>query len=212
LSILAIDAAGPLAGVAVLAADGSIPFRGFVAGQPGLITTLPVLLAEAAETPGLTEVAVTLGPGSFTGLRTAIALAQGFAAARGLPLDGITAFEAYTAGLPGLQRTLWVAARARRGRLFLMRGGSAEAFADEDLPRNTGPVALAGDAAAPAAARLAATGADVMLTDARQIDPLWVALATAARRRAHLPYRDATPLYVDPPEAKSPAGLRPPPA
>jgi hypothetical protein len=88
----------------------------------------------------------------------------------------------------------------------------AAAFADADVPLVRGPVALAGDAANDVAARLAAAGADVMLTNARAIDPVWVARAALARREAGLPAREALPVYVDAPEAKLPAGgLRPAP-
>ena len=81
---------------------------------------------------------MTVGPGSFTGLRTAISLAQGFAAAAGIPLLGVTVAEAFRAALPHLDRPLWVAIRARRDRIFLLRGEQAEAFADADMPRRRG--------------------------------------------------------------------------
>jgi tRNA threonylcarbamoyl adenosine modification protein YeaZ len=212
VNLLAIDAAGVRAGIAVLAPDGSVPFRRFCPGRPGLIETLPVLLAEAAAHGGISAVAVTIGPGSFTGLRTALALAQGFAAAAGLPLLVVTVAEAFGAAFPVLHRPLWVAIRARRNRIFLLRDGVAEAFADAEIPRSRVPVALAGDAANDVAARLAAGGGNVLLTNARQLDPVWVGQAARARQAAGLAPHAAQPLYVDPPEAKRPAaGLRPPP-
>jgi tRNA threonylcarbamoyladenosine biosynthesis protein TsaB len=211
LSILAVDAAGPCAGIALLKDDGTAAWKKFTPGRPGLIETLPLLLREAAaEWPE--AVAVTIGPGSFTGLRTAISLAQGYAAAAGIPLLGVTVGEAYRAALPGLDRPLWVAIRARRGRIFLLREDRAEAFADADLPLPDGPVALAGDAADEAAAQFAARGVDVMLTGIANLDPVWVGQAALARRAAGLTPHEAVPLYIDPPEAKLPAaGLRPPP-
>jgi len=214
LTILAIEAAGPRAGLVLLDTAGEVLAKKFVAGRPGLIETLPVLLrdalAEAGAAPDL--VAVTIGPGSFTGLRTAIALAQGFAAASSVPLVGVTVDEAFAEAFPGLQRPLWVAIRARKGRIFLIRDAVAAGFADEDVPRIRGPVALAGDAANEVAARLAAAGADAMLTNARMIDPVWVARAALKRQNAGLPARAVLPVYVDPPEAKLPAGgLRPAP-
>ncbi len=118
----------------------------------------------------------------------------------------------YRAGLPALERPLWVAIRARRDRIFLLRGDRAEAFADADLPVPEEPVALAGDAADEAAAWFAAKGADVLLTGAANLEPVWVGRAALARRAAGLPPHEAVPLYIDPPEAKLPAaGLRPPP-
>jgi tRNA threonylcarbamoyl adenosine modification protein YeaZ len=208
--MLVIDAAGPRAGIALLEDDGTVAWKKFTPGRPGLIETLPVLLREAAAgKPG--AVAVTIGPGSFTGLRTALSLAHGFAAASGILLLGVTVAEAYRAALPHLDRPLWVAIRARRDRIFLLRDDRAEAFADADLPLPDGPVALAGDAANEAAARYAARGADVMLTSAKYLDPAWVGRAALARRAAGLPPHAAQPLYIDPPEAKLPTWLRPPP-
>jgi tRNA threonylcarbamoyl adenosine modification protein YeaZ len=211
LSILAIDAAGPQAGIAVLADDGATVWRKLTPGRPGLIETLPLLLREAAALRPA-AVAVTIGPGSFTGLRTALALAQGFAAAARIPLLGVTVAEAYRVALPHLDRPLWIAIRARRDRIFLLRGDQAEAFPDSDLPLPEGKVALAGDAANDAASRFAARGADVTVTGATELDPVWVGQAALARRAAGLPPHVAEPLYIDPPEAKLPAaGLRPPP-
>ena len=140
--------------------------------RPGLIETLPLLLEQAAQAHAITNIAVGTGPGSFTGLRTSIALAQGFAAAAGITLWGIPADAAYAVAFPQLHRPLWVAIRARKNRLFLLRDGTAEAFTDEDVPRPAAPIALAGDAAAETAARLAARNADVLLTNARCHRPL----------------------------------------
>jgi tRNA threonylcarbamoyl adenosine modification protein YeaZ len=212
LRIVAIDAAGPRAGIAVLDEQGETVARRFVEGRPGLIETLPVLLRDGLAALAVEAVAVTIGPGSFTGLRTAIALAQGYAAASGAVLLGVRVDEAYAMAFPALHRPLWVAIRARKDRIFLIRDGVAAGFADSDIPRVRGPVAVAGDAANEVAARLAAAGADVMLTNARALDPVWVARAALARRAAGLPAHAAQPVYVDPPEAKQPAGgLRPAP-
>ncbi len=213
MSWLAIDGSGPRAGLAVVGDDGAALWEAFAPLKPGLIETFPALLAQAAALP-LTAVAVIIGPGSFTGLRTTIALAQGFAAAAGLPLHGVTAAEAYAqAELASASRPLWVALHARRGRLFLVRDGAAEAFDDTALPIPKTPVSLAGDAANDAAARLAAAGADIRLTDHKRLNPVWAARAALARAAAGLPPHAAEPLYIDPPEAKRPAaGLRPLPA
>lgn len=212
MSWLALDASGSHAGLAVLADDGTVLHKVFAPLRPGLIETLPLLLEQAASSHNITNIAVGTGPGSFTGLRTSISLAQGYAAAANIPLWGIPADAAYAVPFPQLHRPLWVTIRARKGRLFLLRGGSAEAHADMDIPRPNNPIALAGDAAAELAARLAARGADVLLTNARAIDPVWVARAAMSRAAAGLPPLPAQPAYIDPPEAKLPAGgLRPPP-
>jgi len=211
--ILAIDAAFSRAGIA-LVEDGTAREKRFCSGRPGLIETLPPILAGllAASAARPEAVAVTIGPGSFTGLRTAISLAQGYAAAAGIPLWGITVAEALAEAFPQLHRPLWVAIRARKDRIFLIRDGFAEAFADTDLPRTKTPIAVAGDAANEVAAHIAAAGGDVILTNGRAIDPTWVARAALARHAAGLAPHEPQPLYVDPPEAKRPAGgLRPAP-
>lgn len=212
MSWLGLDASGGRAGLAVLADDGTILHKVFAPLRPGLIETLPVLLAEAASAHAITNIAVGIGPGSFTGLRTSISLAQGFAAGSKIPVWGIPADAAYATAFPQLHRPLWVVLRARKNRIFVLRNGTAEAFADADIPRPSTPIALAGDVAAESAALLAARGSDVLLTNARAIDPAWTARAAIFCAAAGRPPQPAQPIYVDPPEAKLPAGgLRPAP-
>ncbi len=212
MSWLALDASGSHAGLAVLADDGTILHKVFAPLRPGLIETLPLLLEEATKNHKITQIAVGTGPGSFTGLRTSISLAQGYAAAANIPLWGIPADAAYAIAFPQLHRPLWVTIRARKGRFFLLRDGTAGAYADADIPRPATPIALAGDAAAESASRLAARGADVLLTNAKAINPVWTGLAALVQAARGLPPFPAQPAYIDPPEAKLPAGgLRPAP-
>lgn len=214
MNILAIDAALPRAGIAVSAPNGEVLARRFAPGRPGLIETLPGLMQACigeANVP-IEAVAVTIGPGSFTGLRTAIALAQGYAAAAAIPLFGVPVEAAFRVAFPLLHRPLWVAIRARRDKIFIIRDGVPQGFADADIPFTRGPVAVAGNAANEVAARLAAAGGDVILTNARAIEPGWVANAARVRLEAGLAPHAVLPVYVDPPEAKLPAGgLRPAP-
>lgn len=212
MSWLALDASGARAGLAVLADDGTVLHKVFAPLRPGLIETLPLLIEQAVQAHPITNIAVGTGPGSFTGLRTSISLAQGYAAGANIPLWGVPADAAFAIPFPQLHRPLWVVLRARKGRIFLLRDGGAEACADADIPRPAGPIALAGDAAAEITALLAARGADVLLTNARAINPAWTARAAQARFAAGLAPLPAQPAYIDPPEAKLPAGgLRPAP-
>jgi len=56
------------------------------------------VLAEEGVTPAeITHLSVCTGPGSFTGLRVALAFAKGFALPRGLPVIGISALEVLAA-------------------------------------------------------------------------------------------------------------------
>lgn len=215
--ILALDSALARCS-AGLVRDGVAQATRLQDGGRGQAAALPVmvaaLLAEAGVAAAALElVAVTVGPGSFTGIRAALALAHGIGLGGGVPVVGVSVGEALAEAFPQLDgRQLWTAIDSRRGRVFVERDGVAAAFELAALPRPAGPVALAGDAAIVVAARLAALDADVMLTDARLPTPRQVAAAAARRAAGGLPPREAQPLYVDPPEARLPAGgLRPAP-
>jgi tRNA threonylcarbamoyladenosine biosynthesis protein TsaB len=158
-------------------------------------------------------IAATIGPGSFTGIRAALALAHGIGLGAGVPVVGVTVGEVMVDSLPRLgRRKLWCAIDSRRGRVFLERNAAITAVDLDDLPFPDQPVAIAGDAAIQVAARLVARDADVMLTDVRLPQPRHIAAVAALRHAGHLPPRAAQPLYVDAPAAHPPAGgLRPPP-
>jgi len=216
--VLALDSALAQCSAGVVL-DGALQAVRQQAAAQGHAALLPVMadavLREAGITaPALDLIAVTVGPGSFTGIRAGLALAHGVALGAGVPVVGVTVGEALADALPHLGvRRLWTAIDSRRGRVFLEREGTVRAFALDDLPRPDGPVAVAGDAAIAVAARLAARGADVMLTDARLPTARHVAVAGGRRLGGELSPLPAQPLYVDPPEVRPPAGgLRPPPA
>ena len=210
-SALARVSAAMFDGDRSLAADIRDVARGI-----GLLPTMTeAVLAAAGRRPAdLAMIAVTVGPGGFTGIRGALSLAHGLGLAAGVPVVGVTVPEALEAGLEAPDgRPLWVAIDNRRGRVFLAIGGVVAAVALDSLPLPDGPVALAGDAAEAVAARLAARGADVVTTGALLPEPLGIARAAFDRRHGALPPLAAQPLYVDPPEARVPrAGLRPAPA
>jgi tRNA threonylcarbamoyladenosine biosynthesis protein TsaB len=216
--ILALDAALARCSAAVLR-DGAVIAERREAGGRGQASVLPGLVADVLAAAGtaatrLGAVAVTIGPGSFTGIRAALALAHGIGLAIGRPVVGASVAEALAeacaATLDG--RTLWTAIDSRRGRVFLGVEGVWQPAALDALPAASGPVAVAGDAAIAVAARLAARGDDVLLTDARLPEARHVALAGARRLGGALPPLAAQPLYIDPPEARLPAGgLRPAP-
>jgi len=215
--ILGLDAALARASVALLRGEDVLAARVF-AGDRGQANKLAQAVADVLAEAGLAAaaldgIAVTVGPGSFTGLRAALALAHGLAAANDTPLLGVTVAEALAATLVPDGRTVWCAIDSRRGRIFLDTGTGAHAQALATLPPAPRRVAVTGDAAPDVAARLAARGDDVRLTDARLPHAAAVARVGAQRLAGLLPPLAAQPLYVDAPEAKLPAaGLRPAPA
>ncbi len=217
MQILAVDAALGRCSVTVVV-DGQLIAARSGDETRGQAAILAVMAADVLQESHLTAldldlVAVTVGPGSFTGIRAALALAQGIAIGAGKPVIGVTVAEALASSLPDLgRRVLWTAIDSRRGRVFLDRGNGMEAHLLDALPTPDRPVAVAGDAAIAVAARLAARDINVMLTDARRPFGRHIALVAARRLVGELPPCSAEPLYVDAPEARLPSsGQRPPP-
>ena len=64
--------------------------------------------------------AVATGPGSFTGVRCGLAIAKGFAVARGLPLIGVSAFEIIATAQP--ERGMPIVALIEAGRSRVAAG------------------------------------------------------------------------------------------
>ncbi|MBU8536899.1 tRNA (adenosine(37)-N6)-threonylcarbamoyltransferase complex dimerization subunit type 1 TsaB [Falsiroseomonas tokyonensis] len=221
MNLIVLDGALARCSVAAFAA-GRLVAEEVVDGARQQPTALPpmadrVLRRLAAQAPGLDAVAVVVGPGGFTGLRSAIALAEGLALGAGARLIGITTGEALAASLPEAlreARAVWSAIDTKRGRLVLEclapgawhAAEAPRAMAEDELPMPASPVALVGDAAPQAAARLCQLGADALLTEA--LLPLASAAGLVALRRlaGTIPPRDARPLYVEPPAVRPPRG------
>jgi tRNA threonylcarbamoyl adenosine modification protein YeaZ len=217
MRVLALDAAMAQCVAAIVVDQQAIAMRreAAVRGHAGLLAVMAgAVMDEAGLRPmALDLLAVTVGPGSFTGIRAALALAHGIALAAGVPVVAVTVGEALADSLPHLvERELWSAIDSRRGSVFLEWGGRAASFQLEALPVTDARIAVAGDAAIAVAARLAARGADVMLTDARLPMARHIAVVGERRHAGILGPLPAQPLYIDPPAAKLPAGgLRPSP-
>jgi tRNA threonylcarbamoyladenosine biosynthesis protein TsaB len=166
-------------------------------------------------------VAVTTGPGSFTGIRIGLAAARGIALALDVPLIGVTGFEAAAAAVcdpdPGDQFLL-VALESRRADLYVQLFnparhalGAPAAVMPEALPgivtgaAGGNPLAITGDAAVRAAAALAAGGCVSVVEDG---EPAAIGTLRAALRRWRRGERDnpARPLYLRSPDVTLSAG------
>ncbi len=117
-------------GRVVHAVTGEAP-RGGLAGR------IAALLARAGVDPaGLDAIAVTVGPGSFTGLRTGVATAVGMARGSGCDLVPLPALELAAARAPG--ERVSVLRDAGRGEVFGAEF-DAELHPSEPVPRHGFP-------------------------------------------------------------------------
>jgi tRNA threonylcarbamoyladenosine biosynthesis protein TsaB len=77
------------------------------------------VLADAGWPPGsLDGLAVTVGPGSFTGLRIGLAAVKGLALALGLPIAAVPTLDAMAAGLPWSMRPVCPVLDARKNEVY----------------------------------------------------------------------------------------------
>jgi tRNA threonylcarbamoyladenosine biosynthesis protein TsaB len=214
MRILGLDAAFATCSVAV-SEQGRVCAERSAAPARGQSAALATLLAETlAAAPGRIDlVAVMIGPGGFTGLRAAIALAQGFALGHGATLTGVTLAETVAEALPAPpEGAFWVALPHRLGGVFIDGlEGTQGRFDLAHLPAPPGAVTLAGEAAALVAEQLAARGIRARQSEFSVPSAGLVAAAAARRLAAGLPPRAAQPVYAEPPAAIA-ATLRPPPA
>ena len=168
-------------------------------------------------------VAVTTGPGSFTGIRVGIAAARGIAFADGLPLIGVSSFEAVAETVPATtlgDRPLLVALESRRADLYIQLFDAARRPLSEPaayLPQmlasaipaaHGSAIVIIGDAVARAAAPLA-EHYDIA-TVAAGLTPAAGALSAALRRwRRGERGGEVRPLYLRPPDVTVSGGHLP---
>jgi tRNA threonylcarbamoyl adenosine modification protein YeaZ len=97
-------------GTRVVAARRALMERGHAEAIAPMVQEV---MTEAGIGPNdLTGIAVTIGPGTFTGIRIGLALAQGLSAARNLPLLPLTSMQATAAALINRGRSILVCHQA----------------------------------------------------------------------------------------------------
>ena len=114
--LLAIDTVAPRLQLALLRADGTVDtsIDEIAQGQAELIfPRIDALLQRNGQTyADLSRIAVTTGPGSFTGLRIGLSAARGLGVARNVPVIGVPSLLAISLSQPG---PVAVLLDARRG-------------------------------------------------------------------------------------------------
>jgi tRNA threonylcarbamoyladenosine biosynthesis protein TsaB len=197
--VLAIDTCLNACSVALVDGERVLAYRreAMARGhQERLAPMAQAVMADAGlSMSAIARVAVTVGPGSFTGLRVGIAFAKGLGSALGVPVVGVGSLEALAAEAEGPAAG---AIDARRDQVYLQLPGSDP----EVLPLAEARARLA----AQPPLSLVGSGATLLARDGDRVhtpegcDARLVARIGAARQPQPL-----TPLYLRAPDAKLPA-------
>ncbi|MDP4025925.1 tRNA (adenosine(37)-N6)-threonylcarbamoyltransferase complex dimerization subunit type 1 TsaB [Methylobacterium sp. NEAU 140] len=216
MRILAIDTALDVCAACVLAEGDDAPLaaeslpmsRGHAEALLPLIER--VLARVEGGFDGLDRIAVTVGPGSYTGLRVGLSAARAIGLATGRPVVGVGTLSALLAPLlsesgPG---TIAAAVDARHGAVYVqaLSPGTGEGLAPAHLPLEeaaarlpAGPVTLAGSGAPLLAAALEVRGVQARIAGAEAADIAAVAqLGLVADPAQALP----RPMYLRGPDAR----------
>jgi tRNA threonylcarbamoyladenosine biosynthesis protein TsaB len=156
MKILAIETSGPTFSLA-LAEKGSLVSEvfwhaGFTHSER-LIPALQWILDRSSWNKiEIQKIAISIGPGSFTGIRVGLTCARTLAQGLGIPVVGIDTLEVITAGIPACGCHVVPAIDALRNEVYTRQAGktNAEIVSIEDfcgnLRRLKGTVIVAGNA------------------------------------------------------------------
>ena len=216
MRVLAIDTALGACAAAIFDSDaGAILASESLAMPRGHAEALLPLIARVMdqaelEFDALDRIAVTVGPGSFTGLRVGIAAARGIALAAGRPAVGVSTLAAYAAPHIAIDRagTVVVAIDARHGQVYCQVFGPGGRTVvpprhlriEEAVRLAGGPVHLAGSAAQLLAAAWPPDAPSPIVAEPKPAPDIeWVARLGSAAEAGSAPPK---PLYLRPPDAQ----------
>ncbi|HEX5211944.1 MAG TPA: tRNA (adenosine(37)-N6)-threonylcarbamoyltransferase complex dimerization subunit type 1 TsaB [Pseudolabrys sp.] len=223
MRVLAIDTALEACSAAVLdteqpaaAVHESLPMlRGHAEALMPLIAR--VMERSGLEFAALDRIAVTTGPGSFTGLRVGLAAARGIALSAGKPAIGLTTLAAYATPLVAAdaRRSVVAAIDARHDQVYIQVFGPGGRTI---VPARIAPLREALRVSTTGAPAVIGTGARLLadawpageqppsLVDARRAPDIeWVARLGAAADDTGAPPK---PLYLRPPDAQPQAAAQ----
>jgi tRNA threonylcarbamoyladenosine biosynthesis protein TsaB len=211
--ILAVDTCLAASSIAVLDGDVVRAARSepMTRGHQERIAVLAreVMGEAGVKFPDLTRIAVTVGPGSFTGLRVGLSFAKGLATALSIPCVGINSLEALaaTSGASGFVAGVL---DAKMGQVYLQVFDGGKALMAPDALEVGVAAARLAELYSGGSAVLIGSGAPLLaevLPEATVLTPAFadpVAVARLAAARP-VPTHSPRPLYLRAPYAVAPA-------
>ena len=203
MKILALEFSSPKRAVAILdmGDDASRILAEIVdsdfRGKPGVLLLQQALAMAGISPAGIDRIAVGLGPGSYTGIRSALAIAQGWHLGGHTPVVGISTVEilAWQCAEAKLGQRVEIIIDAQRKELY-----SAVYEVSSATPKNIRELTIL-----PAAALTAQPGtiiagpeASRFVPDAREVFPSAVLLAKLAASHPPAPPESLEPIYLRP--------------
>lgn len=210
--VLGIDTAGPVIGAALVGEGEPRQWSSRIArGADGVL--LPAIADLLAGSARLDAVAVSTGPGAFTGLRVGVATALGIAVSRNVPVVCVGSLEARAAMCEG--SAVLAALDARKSRMYAQwfdcSGSEPRAISDAvdramdevlgSMPDSVGTFVAVGEGVLVEQAAVEASGGG-LIADAGQ-SPAWaVALLGQRKLSSALPAEEVALRYLRDADAK----------
>ena len=221
-NILALDTATNACSAAVLV-DGKIiasRYEEMVRGHAERLVPMVAEITEESEIPikSINLVAVTVGPGAFTGIRVGLAAARGFALSAGEPCLGLTTLEVMAADICSRPFYTLIALDSRREDVYFQifdSRGAALTEASVALPEQVSVIAsqhitnvtrivLAGDGVLVVSEYLKKLGIQSEISPVRYPQASVLAKLAASRLSLGNIVTNAAPIYLRPPDAVLP--------
>ena len=196
--ILGIDTSTRHCGAALVSGEGLVAESRLLSGQAHA-EKLPFIVREimsnaSVSSDQITGIGVSIGPGSFTGLRIGLGFAKGLALGWNKPLYAVPTMEAVLAGLPDVFDQICVLLTARKDEVYrglFIKKESLEAVSEiealethralDGLPR--GHWVLSGDGA-PAVVAEISSHSNITLLGQPWLYPTGLGVALAAQKMA----------------------------
>jgi tRNA threonylcarbamoyladenosine biosynthesis protein TsaB len=213
INILALDTATNTCSVAlwsegrVIAALSENMERGQAEALAPMISAVMIEARQIIpeEFSALHAIAVTIGPGAFTGVRIGLATAKALALPRQLPVIGLTTFEAIGCDVDQMHQPLLLAIETKREDFYVQMFDNAGAAAMEPVALTANeirpllpsePFMVAGDGADRLISLLSAPGHDLSIVKVQATLDAKNFVALAAKRYQQGNVGRLSPLYL----------------